>query len=601
MTRGAAHILLSRACVNDCVFCTAVDHRLNRDFARREDVLAYLRRVVDEGVPHLVLSGIGEPTLDPNFEEYLEVAHGLGFRHIQLFTNGYRCTRDRVQRWRSRGLTSVLISMHGIEEDHDAVVQRSGSFAEAVEATRLYAEARIHVSVNTCITRSNLDRLPELRALIRELPVSRHAFSFLEWSGGVLHHPEIAPDYQAVGAAASRLVSENDQVAYFDNIPYCIVNRPIREVADQHEVRLLQGAEDLQIDSTIRKEWPSACRERSCPRRPTCPGFERRYIECRGWQQIPELVTRFLDDLESRPTAMANQPRRLLVQVPTTIPYSTHSPLGMEPREDSGESLDGDAVTQMYEAVRDHCRRESAEVVTIEWMGGDSLRLGPAFFRAAFSRTQPWRTPTVSHVVRSNLLLFDETWGELLQEFGCGLRTTTDPLFDDARTVSGQASHAQWWDNVVLAYELGLDLEVALSLGKAHVGRAEQIYAFARNLQLLGSRPIATTLTPDCWVNEAASPGGEEQGIDAAEFGSLVAQLGTLWVEDGRLFPLYPLSEWLVAPPSDALGSVLQWDPAAKSQASDRCQRTGRLVDLTDGNQSQYQAFVGARAQMGVS
>ncbi len=584
MSQAAAHVLISQKCVNNCVFCTAIDHRQKGRFAEREVVCAYLDRISKEGVTDIVFSGIGEPTLDPHLDEYLELAQGLGFRHMQLFTNGYGITMELAERWRKRGLTSVLISVHGVAADHDQNVRRKGSFQEAIAAIRIYAGAGVHVSVNTCITRSNLERLDQLGELIQTLPVLRHALSFPEWSGGVLRHPEIIPDYADVAEFAASLANENDSITYFDNIPYCIVQRRTREMNGRRDVRLLQGRSDLQVDPTLRKMWPKACHSRNCPMLTTCPGFEQHYVSRRGWQDIPSRAMRFLNEIERAPFTHARPTRshspsylttsdstHLHIYIQATVRCCSACPGSIHTPTDAEGDLNLEAVARFQTQLQRYCEHNRIQWATVHWVGDDPLRLGHQFFTTVFEETKTWRIPFITHTISSPHLRLDAQWIRIFRAFGCKIETLIDPIFNDRWPAQGRSRHELWWDRFLEAYEHGIAMEVVLPLVSDHLHHLIELYAYVRNLQLIGPRPIPILLTPGC-ERPSASPGNQAIGpISPLNFGRLVAGLATPWLEDGMLFPLYPAGEWLNAahspktPPGKAWRQVLFWSASEET------------------------------------
>ena len=78
----SAHVLISKKCVNDCVFCATSDKRENLLFVEKDDMVAYMKRMSAAGISDLIFSGVAEPTLDENFEFYLETVRsgpGRGF------------------------------------------------------------------------------------------------------------------------------------------------------------------------------------------------------------------------------------------------------------------------------------------------------------------------------------------------------------------------------------------------------------------------------------------------------------------------------------------------------------------------------------------
>ena len=261
-----AHALISRRCVNNCIFCTVARQRSDRKFPGKAEILRFIKGRAASGTRFLVFSGLGEPTLDPHFEEYLAEAGRLGFDRITLFTNGYGLTLAKARGWKKLGLTGVLVSLHGTEAGHDRVVQRKGSFREAVRALKIYVRLGLEVSVNTCLTRISLPDIPALRSFLAGYPLTKHTLAFPEWSGNAPLFAESLLNYEEVSEAAGELLPTPDRVTFFNNIPYCLVQKPtIESETAPHTVRLLAGGGERIIHQGQGKRFLPACSAQPCP------------------------------------------------------------------------------------------------------------------------------------------------------------------------------------------------------------------------------------------------------------------------------------------------------------------------------------------------
>ncbi len=573
---GTAHALISSACVNACAFCAASQQRREGRFARREDVLAFLRSAAADGVQHVVFSGIGEPTLDRHFDEYLGVAQGLGFRTIGLFSNGFGCTQERVRRWRSLGLDRVLLSVHGLEAGHDRLVGRSGSFSEAIGAISTYAGESVRVNVNTCLTRWNLHEVVGLRDRLTELPVDRQTLAFLEWSGSVSSHSEIVPDYEEIGARAAEFVPEGNRRTRFDNIPACIVGRKTREESEGIQgVRLLDGARDVRIVPSHRKVWPDACVAQPCALRCSCPGFERGYVEARGWQGVPRLVEQFLSgqvpsaelraDLtpagapaRRRPAGRrqhlrpAPAPRIVILRVGQRPEAAVPTPSGHDSRG-NGTFPATDSERHLRAVVRGVLDGDDRWDVRFVWTGDDPLLLAPELFGHAIEESRARKGLSVSHVVHTDMSRLDARWADMLRRTGCVLSTGLDPFRPDGQEAIGSPAHQEWVARVALALDLGLDLHLSLPLAPWHREREEHVYRFLCGLESLASRPVPCSLggvgrSPSV----STAPRGEAR-LGPEDYARLVVRVARVWEDEGRPFPLVPVDDWLryPAPPRE--------------------------------------------------
>lgn len=292
-----AHALISTTCVNDCVFCAVSDKRSRGHFPRPEEISEFIVSHFKRGENSIVFSGLGEPTLDPNLEAYIALATQVGYEEIGLFTNGFRLTQTKVQRWRGLGLTRVLISFHGLSEGHDASVGREGSFREAVHALKLYTEGGLTVSVNTCITKYNLHEIPMLCQLLDTYNLSEHTISFPEWDGNVLNNKNIMPTYKDLVQCAEALAAYCSPTRRISNAPACLVKVPINRSVS---IGYLDGGGERTLDAKGNNILPLECIQSSCSNKQDCPGFDQNYVEFHGWDEILEVLKPRIHEMEIR-------------------------------------------------------------------------------------------------------------------------------------------------------------------------------------------------------------------------------------------------------------------------------------------------------------
>jgi len=263
-TIDSAHALISRRCVNNCLFCATADKRTNREFPARDDIKRFIRKSHQTAVANMIFSGLGEPTLDPSFEDYLEVAGGLGFDTIRVFTNGYALTVEKASRWKKLGLTDVLLSIHGMESGHDASVRRSGAFNDVIRALQIYSQLDFIISINSCLTRKNLKEIRALVDFISTYPVRIHTLTFPEWSGNALKFHEDLVGYEELSAQALSLIPSGDNRTFFDNVPYCLVEMKTVELRGKGTVAYLDGKGESALRPNDSKLFHRYCHNGNC-------------------------------------------------------------------------------------------------------------------------------------------------------------------------------------------------------------------------------------------------------------------------------------------------------------------------------------------------
>ena len=155
-----ADVKVGFACNNRCVFCAQGDKRSEVKAVPLQELVRRLEEVRAPG-RGLVLTG-GEPTVHKQLAQVVAAAKWLGFRPIQLQTNGrmlsYRRLLDGLV---GAGVTEISPALHGpTAEVHDALTRAPGSFAQTVEGIRNALAAGLPVITNTVVVRGNLAHLP---------------------------------------------------------------------------------------------------------------------------------------------------------------------------------------------------------------------------------------------------------------------------------------------------------------------------------------------------------------------------------------------------------------------------------------------------------
>src|SRR5262245_43036828 len=154
-------------CANRCVFCATGD-RVSAALSW-EKIEGILRQHRDEGTDQLDIDG-GEPTLHPRLVDAIGLARVIGYRSINVTTNG-RLLREPefAKRLLDSGLTHLLISLHGATaEVHDAATDTAGSFEQTIsgiDAAMALRPEHVETGMNVTIVRSNVNHLMPLTAL----------------------------------------------------------------------------------------------------------------------------------------------------------------------------------------------------------------------------------------------------------------------------------------------------------------------------------------------------------------------------------------------------------------------------------------------------
>jgi len=165
---AAAHqkrnwVRLTYACNDRCIFCLDSDTH-DGEMRDRNEVKEQILEGRRKGAERLILSG-GEPTIHPNFIDFVRLGRRAGYERVQTVTNG-RMFRypDFLKRSLDAGLQEITFSIHGhTAKVHDALVGVKGAFEEEVQGLdNALADGRPIINIDVVVNRGNVRHLPKI-------------------------------------------------------------------------------------------------------------------------------------------------------------------------------------------------------------------------------------------------------------------------------------------------------------------------------------------------------------------------------------------------------------------------------------------------------
>lgn len=271
-------------CANRCVFCATGD-RVTAALSW-EKIESILRQHREEGTDLLDIDG-GEPTLHPRLVDAIGVARQLGYRSINVTTNG-RMLRERAfaQRLLESGITHLLISLHGATAAvHDAATDTPGSFEQTIsgiDSVMALRPAHVDTGLNVTIIRGNVDHLMPLTELAIAKGFSKINFQFMTPFGRA--YEDVVPPLDAAARAVMEVIdhcAQRIQILVI-NAQFCAF--PGYEqyvVGDLQKLgRTMVFAADPRFPEQVNLyQWLGAKREKrevctECPWTTACEGFQ---------------------------------------------------------------------------------------------------------------------------------------------------------------------------------------------------------------------------------------------------------------------------------------------------------------------------------------
>ncbi len=165
-------VRLTFACNDHCIFCLDSNTHTG-EMRSRDEVKEQILEGRRNGATRLILSG-GEPTIHPNYVDFIRLGKQAGYRKIQTVTNGRLFSYgDFLTRCLDAGLSEITFSVHGPNAKvHDALVGTKGAFEEEMAGLRgALTDGRPIVNIDVVVNRGNVRHLPEMLRLFTGMGV----------------------------------------------------------------------------------------------------------------------------------------------------------------------------------------------------------------------------------------------------------------------------------------------------------------------------------------------------------------------------------------------------------------------------------------------
>lgn len=186
-------IALTYGCNNDCPHCYNEADRLSMPSLPPADWEKVIDKIVDLGVPHLILTG-GEATLHPDLPEIIRYADQKGMI-VGLNTNGRHIAhKPYLQKLINAGLNHIQITLGSHDPEIHNAMMGAKSFEQTVRGIEAAVEGNVHVITNTTLMRSNMGDVEETIDYLYDLGIRTFAMNGMIYSGGGFAHPTAIPE-----------------------------------------------------------------------------------------------------------------------------------------------------------------------------------------------------------------------------------------------------------------------------------------------------------------------------------------------------------------------------------------------------------------------
>lgn len=282
-----ADIKTNFSCNNHCLFCVQGKKRSRYPDKSTQQIKQEMESAIKD-CQGLVLTG-GEPTVRPDILELVAYAKNLGFKLIQIQSNGRmfaynKFCKDII----AAGANEFGPALHGhIAQLHDYLTGAKGSFAQVVQGIKNLKSLGQAVLTNTVINKSNYRHLPQIAKLLVSLDVDQYQFAFVHPLGSARKNfSSIVPRMTLVESFVKRGLDigiEADKIVMTEAIPYCFM----RDYEDYVAERIIPDSKIYDYKKII-DDFTSARRNEGKSKGPRCR-FCRYNMACEGpWREYPQ-------------------------------------------------------------------------------------------------------------------------------------------------------------------------------------------------------------------------------------------------------------------------------------------------------------------------
>lgn len=223
-------VKLGFQCNNHCRFCVQGNKREiypDKTTAELKKILREARKK-HQGV---VFTG-GEPTIRKDLPELVRFAKNLGFKIIQIQTNGRMFAYKKYcQELIKQGANEFALALHGHNPElQDKLTTSPGSFIQTTTGIRNLKSLGQRVLTNTVITKPNYEYLPQIAKLLVNLKVNQFQFAFMHINRLILEDPKWIDEIVPRKSKAIPYVKKGLQIGIdagvgvmTEAIPYCFM------------------------------------------------------------------------------------------------------------------------------------------------------------------------------------------------------------------------------------------------------------------------------------------------------------------------------------------------------------------------------------------
>ncbi|MDD5145923.1 MAG: radical SAM protein [Candidatus Pacebacteria bacterium] len=290
-----ADIKIGFLCNNSCKFCVQGEKRNIFGNKKEDEIKKNLREAKKNNLKGITFTG-GEPTIHDSFLELVSYAKFLGFKTIQVQTNGRLFAyKDFCKKTIRAGVTEFSPALHGHNAKiHDFLTGSAGSFEQTLEGIKNLKELSQIVLTNTVVTSKNYKFLPQIARLLVGLGVDQFQFAFVHLGGQAWKNRKwICPKKKDVMPYVKKGLDvgiKAKKIVMTEAIPYCLMGGYENYIAEKIIPDTTVYDSDFVIkDYTLYRQNEGKLKREDCKKCKyyrVCEGPWKEYPQLFGWKEF---------------------------------------------------------------------------------------------------------------------------------------------------------------------------------------------------------------------------------------------------------------------------------------------------------------------------
>jgi len=223
---------LTLKCNLACKHCGSRAGRARPDELTTEEAKDVIAQLADLGFGEITISG-GEPLLRDDWPELVQAINDHGML-CTVVSAGFDIPLEKAQLMKEVGVAAISISVDGLEQTHQQLRVRRGSWQACFDSMRNFREAGLPFGCNTQLNRLTAPELPRLYEHLKEAGVSAWQLQYTvpmgaaaDYTNMMLQPAEIPDVFDVMARVVKRAQAEKVNVLPADCIGYYTPYDPI--------------------------------------------------------------------------------------------------------------------------------------------------------------------------------------------------------------------------------------------------------------------------------------------------------------------------------------------------------------------------------------